>query len=97
GRGPLGAAGNRRFHLGACQLAPDLALERGRIEPAPLEDVLVALEREPPVLLERRDRVDPGVQLLVGHREALGLGALYDQRFLDEVADDLLAQPEALG
>src|SRR5206468_5812937 len=56
-----------------------------------------ALEREPPVLLETRNRVDPGVQLLVGHGEPLGLCALHDQRLLDEVTDDLQGQPEALG
>ncbi len=93
----LDAAPDRRFDLGACQLASDLGLERGGGVPAPLEDLLVSLEREAAVFLEERDRVDPRIQLLVTDREPLGVRPLDDQRLLHEIAENLLRQTHALG
>ena len=93
----LDAAPDRGLDLRARQLAADLALERRGGVAAPLEDVLVALEHEAPVLLENRDRVDARVQLLVADRETLRGRPLHNQRLLDEIAEDLLRQPQPLG
>ena len=93
----LDAAPDRGLDLGARQLTADLTLERRSSVAAPLEDVLVALEHEAPGFLEERDRVDTRVQLLVADRESLRGRPLHDQRLLDEIAEDLLRQPQPLG
>ena len=89
----LDAVPDRGFDLRARHLAAEIGLEPGS---APLEVVLVPLEHEAAVLLERGDRVNPRVQLLVADREPFGIRPLDDQRLLDEIADHLLRQAQAL-
>jgi hypothetical protein len=81
------------LHLLAQHLAANFRLELRGLDAGLLELGEIALARESAIVLEGRDGLDAQAQLLVTDRDALALGLLEDQRFLDQVVDDLLGEP----